>query len=210
MKAAQARRQICEVYGREALSKTTAKKWFAQFHSGNFDVADAPRGSRATLLVEHNIDVSMEIINQNRHINVLDVAQELNISRKSALRHLEKAGYKKMLNVWVPLHLKQTDLKERFSICESLLRRNEIEPFLDRLITADEKWITYNHIERKRTCSQRESNSAQAAKKGVLCVWWDRKGIVHLELLPPDKANDCELYCQQLMRLKKSGQNLST
>jgi len=38
---------------------------------------------------------------------------------------------------------------DRISICESLLKRNEIEPFLKRLIT--EKWITYdNNVQRNR------------------------------------------------------------
>ncbi|GBP47220.1 hypothetical protein EVAR_20223_1 [Eumeta japonica] len=32
-------------------------------------------------------------------------------------------------------------------------------------------------------------------------VWWDAKGIIRYELLPPGK--DSDLYCQQLMRLKQ-------
>ena len=35
------------------------------------------------------------------------------------------------------------------SICESLLKRNEIEPFLKRMITGDEKRITYDNNAKK-------------------------------------------------------------
>ena len=40
--------------------------------------------------------------------------------------------------------------------------------------------------------------------KVILCVWWDWKGIVHYEFLPPRKTIDSGFYCQQLMRLKKA------
>ncbi|EFN78777.1 hypothetical protein EAI_00001, partial [Harpegnathos saltator] len=45
--------------------------------------------------------------------------------------------------------LKEIHLAQRISICDSHLKRNEIDPFLKRLITGDEKWIVYNNINRK-------------------------------------------------------------
>ncbi|GBP00945.1 hypothetical protein EVAR_2254_1 [Eumeta japonica] len=45
--------------------------------------------------------------------------------------------------------------------------------------------------------------------KLMLCVRWDWKGIIHYELLPPDKIVNPDLYCQQLMKLKqKSGREI--
>uniref|UniRef100_A0A1I7XFJ2 Histone-lysine N-methyltransferase SETMAR n=1 Tax=Heterorhabditis bacteriophora TaxID=37862 RepID=A0A1I7XFJ2_HETBA len=38
------------------------------------------------------------------------------------------------------------NLDDRVVICTSLLARNKIEPFLNRMITGDEKWITYESI----------------------------------------------------------------
>ncbi|GBP81889.1 Mariner Mos1 transposase [Eumeta japonica] len=37
----------------------------------------------------------------------------------------------------------------------------------------------------------------------MLCVWWDWKGIIHKELLPPGKAINWDLYRRQLKRLKQ-------
>ncbi|GBP66137.1 Mariner Mos1 transposase [Eumeta japonica] len=51
--------------------------------------------------------------------------------------------------------------------------------------------------------------SSSIAKPGLirnklmLCVWWDWKGIIHYELLPPDKTINSNLSCQQLVRLKQ-------
>ncbi|GBP05458.1 RUN and FYVE domain-containing protein 2 [Eumeta japonica] len=36
----------------------------------------------------------------------------------------------------------------------------------------------------------------------MLGIWWDWKGIIHYELLPPSKAINSDLFYQQLMRLK--------
>ncbi|GBP63096.1 Mariner Mos1 transposase [Eumeta japonica] len=37
----------------------------------------------------------------------------------------------------------------------------------------------------------------------MLCVWWDWKGIIHYELLPPAKTTNSYLYWQQPMQLKQ-------
>jgi len=152
----------------------------------------------------------MEKIEQDRHIGSHDIGKELNIDHKTVLNHLEKAGYKKKVDVWVPHDLTVKNLMDRISICESLLKRNEIEPFLKRLITGDEKWITYDNNVRKRSWSKQGEASQTVAKPGLtsrkvmLCVWWDWKGIVHYELLPPGQTIDSNLYCQQLERLRQA------
>ncbi|KAJ0180366.1 hypothetical protein K1T71_003770 [Dendrolimus kikuchii] len=76
--------------------------------------------------------------------NSYDVAGELGIDHKTVLAHLKKVGYTKKLDIWVPHELTERNLMNRVPICDSLLRRNETEPFLKKLITGDEKWITYD------------------------------------------------------------------
>ena len=116
---------------------------------------------------------------------------ELNIDDKTVLNHLLKTGYQKKLDTWIPHKLTVKNLMDRVFICESLLKRNEIEPFLKRMITSDEKWITYNNNVRKKSWSKPGEASQTVAKpvltpKNVmLSVWWDWKGIVHHKLLEP-------------------------
>ncbi|GFW16519.1 mariner transposase [Trichonephila clavipes] len=40
------------------------------------------------------------------------------------------------------------------SICEALTKQNEINPFLKRMVTGDEKWVTYYNIVRKQSWSK--------------------------------------------------------
>ena len=45
-KAAEAARDICIVYGEGVIGESTARKWFAKFKNGNFDIDDTPRSGR--------------------------------------------------------------------------------------------------------------------------------------------------------------------
>ncbi|KAJ0177844.1 hypothetical protein K1T71_006717 [Dendrolimus kikuchii] len=79
---------------------------------------------------------------------------------------MKKAGYTKKLNIWVPHELTERNLMNRVLICDSLLRRNETEPFLKKLITGDEKWIMYDKNVRKRSWSKAGQASQTGAKPG--------------------------------------------
>lgn len=205
--ATNAANKICAVYGPNAVSIRLAQMWFKRFKSGNFSVKDEVRSGRP---VTDKISAIFEKVEQDRHISSYDIAEELDVDHKTVLRHLQKSGYKKKLDIWVPHDLTERNLIQRVSICDSLLKRNNAEPFLKRLITGDEKWVTYDKNVRKRSWSKHGQASQTVAKPGLtrnkvmLCVWWDWKGIVHYELLPPGKTIDSDLYCQQLMRLKEA------
>ncbi|XP_043502667.1 histone-lysine N-methyltransferase SETMAR-like isoform X1 [Polistes fuscatus] len=182
--ATQAAKRICDVYGHDAVSVRVAQSWFKRFQSGNVDVKDAPRSGRP---ITEKVDEILEKVEQDRHISSHDIGKELNIDHKTVLNHLEKAGYKKKLDVWVPYNLTIKNLMDRIFICESLLKRNEIEPFLKRLITGDEKWITLQQSESSKTMIKSEFTSS----KVMLCVWWDWKDKVHqaIEIKRPELIN---------------------
>ena len=57
----------------------------------------------------------------------------------------------KKVDLRVPHQLKEIHLTQRISICDSLLKCNEIDPFVKRLITGDQKWIVHNNVNGKRS-----------------------------------------------------------
>ena len=97
---------------------------------------------------------------------------------------------------------------DRINICDALLKLNEIEPLLKRVITANEQRITYGNRKRKRSWLRIGKPSQAFAKRELepnnvmLCVWWDWKGIIHHELLPVGQTIDSQVYCRQLERLR--------
>ncbi|GFU29610.1 histone-lysine N-methyltransferase SETMAR [Trichonephila clavipes] len=63
--------------------------------------------------------------------------------------------------------------------CKTLDKWNEINPSLKWMMTGDKKWLTYYHIERKRSWSKRGEAAQTVAKPGLsarkvqLCIWRD-------------------------------------
>ena len=119
-------------------------------------------------------------------------------SHQTILNHLQKAGYKKKLDVWVPHDLTQKNLLDRINAYDMLLKRNKLDPFLKRMVTGDEKWITYDRP------SRTVAKPGLTARKVLLCVWWDWKGIIHYELLPYGQTRNSTIYCEQLNRLRQA------
>ncbi|GFW13112.1 mariner transposase [Trichonephila clavipes] len=76
-------------------------------------------------------------------------------------------------------------MMDRISICEVLAKRNEIDPFLKRIETGDEKWHIYDNIVRKRSWSKRGEAAQTVVKPGIvarkvlLCIWLDWGGIIY-------------------------------
>ncbi|GFW82251.1 mariner transposase [Trichonephila clavipes] len=63
------------------------------------------------------------------------------------------------------------------TVCESLTKRNEIDPSLKRMVTEDETWVTYDNIVQKRSWSKLGEAAQTMAKPGLiarnvlLCIW---------------------------------------
>ncbi|GFU43154.1 putative DD34D transposase [Trichonephila clavipes] len=56
---------------------------------------------------------------------------------------------------------------DRIFICETLVKRNEIGPFLKWMVTGDEKWVTYDNIVRKRSWPKCDEAAQTVTKQGL-------------------------------------------
>lgn len=90
-----------------------------------------------------------------------------------------------------------------------MLDRLHCEPYLDNLITCDEKWVPFVNEWRHgewRSPGQKPGQVPKGdfrAKKAMLCVWWHRLGIIHWELLEKGKTVNANVYCDQLERIRQ-------
>ncbi|GFW18272.1 mariner transposase [Trichonephila clavipes] len=82
-------------------------------------------------------------------------------------------------------------MMDRISLCEA--KRNEIDPFLKRMMTGNEKWDTYDNIVRKRSWSKRVEASQTVAKPGLT----SRKVLDKIEKIDRDDndKNAWKLSC---------------
>ncbi|GFV38378.1 histone-lysine N-methyltransferase SETMAR [Trichonephila clavipes] len=117
--------------------------------------------------VIENVDTITEIIEVDRHVSSRSIAQELKIDHKTVLSHLSKVGFKKKVHIWLPHQLTPKYMMGRISICEALAKRNEIDPFIKRLVTGDEKWLTYDNIVQNRSWSKHGEAAQTVVKPGL-------------------------------------------
>ena len=181
-----AQKNIQDVYLDRAPALRTVKKWFGRFRNGDFNMDDQPRSGRPSAIDD---DIVSALVENNPRITTEEIAERMNIDNSSAFRHLKKLGFTSKLDTWVPHSLTERNKLNRVSVAISLLGRHEKEPFLDRIVTGDEKWILYNNVQRKRNWKKAGEGAEPVAKAGLhpmkvlLCVWWDCRGIIHFVLL---------------------------
>ncbi|GFX76945.1 putative DD34D transposase [Trichonephila clavipes] len=101
--------------------------------------------------------------------------QGAKVEHKTVLSHWRN-GFKKKLHVWVR-HQTPKNMVDRISICKALAKRNEIDPFLKRMVTGDEKWVTYDNVVRKRSWSKCGEAAQTVAKPGLTT----RKSLVYAD-----------------------------
>ncbi|XP_012240641.1 histone-lysine N-methyltransferase SETMAR-like [Bombus impatiens] len=196
--------KLCAVCGNEALKERRCQNWFAKFRSGDFSLKNAQRSGRPVEADETHIKA---VIDSDRHSTTREIAEKLNVSHTCIKKKLKQLGYVKKLDLWVSHSLKEIRSMQRISICDSLLKRNEIDPFLKRLITGDQKWIVYNNVNGKRSWLMQDEPAQTTPKaeihqeKIMPSVWWDYKGIQYFEFLPRNQTINSNVYVQQLVKL---------
>ena len=136
--ATETQKEICAVYGEGAETDQTCQKWFAKFRAGYFLLDDAPQSSR---LVEVDSDQTETLTENNQRYTTREIGDIHKISKSSTENHLHQLGYVNRFDVWVPRKLSEKNLLDCISTWNSLLKRNEIVPFLKHIVTGDEKWI---------------------------------------------------------------------
>ena len=197
-------KNICEAFGDNIVTIRMCQRWFKKFRDGDFDLCDKQRSGRPQSVDDN---VLKQMVKENPRQTSRELAERLSVDHTTVLDHLHKLKMVSKLEVWVPHELTQKNLVDRYTACVELLSRNENDPFLNRIVTGDEKWVLYNNVKRKRYWSEIGDESLTIAKpnryssKIMLCCWWDCKGVLYYELLKPGETINSELYCQQLDKL---------
>ena len=139
-----------------------------------------------------------------------ELALSLSVSHATVLNRLKALGKVQKVGKWVPDKLSEVNISQRLSICASLSSRQKKKSFLWKIVTGDEKWLYYdNPVNKKQWLSPGQapllcSKPEIHRKKGMLCVWWDMKGIIYYELLDPKKNVTADIYSQQLTRVSEA------
>lgn len=199
--AAQTTRNIVEAWGEGSTSERTVRRWFEKFRSGDVSLEDEEGRGRPPAV---DNDQLKAIVEANPRQTVREIAQELDVSYPTIFEHLKQIGKVKKLDKWIPHELNENQKNRRYEVCSALLLRNKNDPFLDRIVTCDEKWILYDN--RRRSAQWLDHDEAPKhfpkpklhQKKVMVTVWWSAAGIIHYNFLNPGETITAEKYCHEL------------
>lgn len=211
-KAAEAAREICAVYGEDAISERTARNWYTKFKSGIFDLSDAIRSGRPTDFDEEQLN---QLLHEDGRQTTRELGEKLGCDHSTIVRHLASMGKVQKLGAWVPHLLSENNKNQRSTLAAGLLARHRAthghkQRFLYRIVTGDEKWCLYVNMKQRKEWLSPDKQATPRAKqdlhprKTMLCIWWDWEGIILYELLDRNQTVNAELYVQQMHRLNNA------
>lgn len=204
--AAEAKEWICAAYGENAVGASTCREWFAKFRNGDTELHNKPRSGRPQ---EMDTDDLQALLDEDDAQSTIELAQQLNVDQSTVVRRLHAMGKIQKAGKWVPHELSERSIGQRLNTCVSLLARQQKKDFLWKIVTGDEKWVYYDNPRRKKSWvdpGQPATSTPKQdihSKKVLLCIWWDIKGVIYYELLPPGETVTAERYNNQLIRLNK-------
>lgn len=144
------------------------------------------------------------LVEKNTRVTVRELAQELGVSAMTVSRHLHLIGKTKKMDKWVPHELNERQKVQRQEICNSLLMRHNREPFLDRIVTCNEKWMLYDNRRRTAQWLDADENPKHMPKpklhpkKTMVTVSWSMGGVIYYKFLKPGETITAKKYCSEI------------
>lgn len=207
--------KLKQVYGEHCLSRAQVFRWHKLFLEGRENVEDDPRSGRpSTAKTDENVERVRALVGSDRRLTIRMMSEQLNLNTFTVHQILKgDLNMRKICAKMVPKNLTIEQKDTRKNVCVDLLEKIANDPeFFNCVITGDESWIFEYDPETKRQSEEWHTPSSPRPKKcrmskskikSMLICFFDSKGIVHKEFVPPGQTVNQVLYKSVLERLRK-------
>ena len=206
-----------EAYGAQAPSAATIKRWVWAVRRGRTELEDDHRvGRPVSARTTTNAAKLERLIMENRRISLIQLCDLTGLSRSTVQRIIrEDLKMRKLSARWIPKRLTESQKHARVVTSHQLLTRCRLgrRDFYERLITCDETWIFHYDPESKRESMEwRQRGSAppqkfkvsRTTKKIMMSVFWDCKGVIHIDYLEKGTTITGAYYAKLLEKVRQS------
>ena len=184
-------------FGEKAMGRSQTFQWFSRFKAGRTSTDDDEGSGRSvSSSTPEMIERLRQIIRKERRRTIDEVSMLVGISHRTCHKILtEDLEMRRVASPKFLLRLLGINQKQPFDVCLDLKENAANDPrFLSNIITGDETWVYAYDPETKTQSSQwkcpespRPKNARQVRSniKSMLICFFDQKGTVHKELVPP-------------------------
>lgn len=186
---------IQELYGADALCRTSIRKWFNAFKSGRTQLVDLQRTPcQHSGQSQGNIDTIKALVQGDRRLTVESLSAQTGVPHSRVHTILRKdLKLRKKCACFIPKQLTPRHIWLRFDISSMMLRIVRERPgTLKKIITMDESWIyTYDPLSRAQSSEWLAPGEPRpqilcrtlAVSKVLLVSFFDWRGMVYYKML---------------------------
>ncbi|XP_048243687.1 histone-lysine N-methyltransferase SETMAR-like [Haliotis rufescens] len=215
--AKQVEERLTAVYGESSPSSATIKRWVKEFQRGRQSLEDDARSGRpSTSTSPENIDTVHTLVMENRRITLHELEETTGLSYGSIHNIIHgKLHMSKVCARWVPRMLTDDMKLSRVTISGALLTRYNANPddFHFRIVTSDETWVYHYDPESKQESMKwkhatspktKKFKATRSTKKVMMTIFWDSKGVIHIDYLPHGTTMNGEYNAKLLKQVRQS------
>lgn len=202
-------------FGEGVVSHTTVYTWYKRFKDGRTSLEDDERSGRPTTAVTDENETRVRaLLKQDRHMSLRMLSDKLNISKNSVGMILkEKMHRRKVCSRFVPHFLTPEQKERRVDCCRDFVETCDADPnFLSSIVTGDESWcFQYDPLTKRQSSAwlspgvprPQKVRQQKSKVKTMLIAYFDAKGLIHHEYVPPNQTVNAAYYVEVLKRLRR-------
>jgi histone-lysine N-methyltransferase SETMAR len=206
-------RQVCEVYGENAMTDGMGRRWYRMFSEGRANVHDDDRSGRPSLVTTDLLDQANEKIRENIRFTMSEPSTYFPHISCSLLHEIitEHLQYHKLCARLVPKMLTDDHKTKRMGTALNFLVKyhNNGNKFLTHIVTGYETLISHVTPENKQQSMQWWHSASPKAKKfkhmlstmKTMCItFWDGRGVLLIDIMTQVTTVNANVYCETTRR----------